>query len=187
MNGPPSSGHDVITGSSSRRTSEVTRSTTGPPDARRVPTLSSSRPTSRASHSFAAVGGSSVSARCTRRLISCSGRVPNASSARRAVPNRLVTSRNRDPLTFVKSSAGPPAAITRRWISATSRWGSTDASTVTMALSRRSRSMNERKSGNTVLTTKNATFAIFAAFAVHRVSFRYLMRCGVSAAAPRRR
>ena len=39
------------------------------------------------------VGGSSVSASSTRRRISRSGRSPNASSARRAVPNRLVTSR----------------------------------------------------------------------------------------------
>ena len=55
------------------------------------------RPMSRAPQSFAGVGGSSVSARCTRRLIKASGRVPNASSARRAVPNRFVTSGNRRP------------------------------------------------------------------------------------------
>ena len=42
------------------------------------------------------------------------------------------------PLTLVNSSAGPPAAITRRWISATSRCGSTGASTVTRSSSRRS-------------------------------------------------
>ena len=41
--------------------------------------------------------------------MSASGRVPNASSARRAVPNRFVTSGNDAPFTRVKSSAGPPA------------------------------------------------------------------------------
>ena len=39
--------------------------------------------------------------------MSASGRVPNASSARRAVPNRFVTSGNDAPFTRVKSSAGP--------------------------------------------------------------------------------
>ena len=82
---------------------------------------------SRAPHSFAGVGGSSVSARWTRRLMNASGRVPNASSARRAVPNRLVTSGKSAPFTLVNSSAGPPAAITRRWISAASRLASTGA------------------------------------------------------------
>ena len=113
-----------------------------------MPTLSSSRPTSRAPHSLPGVGGRSVSASSTSRLISRSGRSPNASSARRAVPNRLVTSRKSAPVTLVKSSAGPPAAITRRWISAASRCGSTGASTVTMSSSRRSWSMNARRSGN---------------------------------------
>ena len=69
---------------------------------------------SRAPHSFAGVGGNNVSARWTRRLMNASGRVPKASSARRAVPNRLVTSGKSAPFTFVNSNAGPPAAITRR-------------------------------------------------------------------------
>ena len=111
--------NDVIAGSWLRRTSLTVRSRTGASLTFRVPTFSNSRPTSRAPQSFAGVGGSSVSARCTTRLISRSGRSPNAISARRAVPNRLVTSRNREPLTFVNRSAGPPAAMTRRWISAT--------------------------------------------------------------------
>ena len=57
------------------------------------------------------------------------GRRPKASSARRAVPNRLVTSGSSAPRTRVNSSAGPPAAITRRWISAASSRASTSAST----------------------------------------------------------
>ena len=48
MNGPPSSGHVVIAGSRSSRTSLVTTSVTGPPEPRFRPTLSRSRPTSRA-------------------------------------------------------------------------------------------------------------------------------------------
>ena len=113
------------------------------------PTRRRSIATSRAPHSFAGVGGSSVSARWTSRLISCSGRSPNASSARRAVPNRLVTSGKSAPLTLVKSSAGPPAAMTRRWISAASRWASTGAATSTRSSSRRRRSRKARRSGNT--------------------------------------
>ena len=97
MNGPPSSGQHVSTGSrrGRRRGDDLGDRARAPP---LVPTLSSSPPTSRAPHSFAGVGGSSVSARCTSRLISRSGRVPNASSARRAVPNRFVTSGNAAPL-----------------------------------------------------------------------------------------
>ena len=119
MNGPPSSGHDVMAGSWS--SAAGTRLwTTGASVTRFMPTFSSSRPTSRAPHNVDGVGGRIVSARWTSRLIRRSGRSPNASSARRAVPNRLVTSRNGEPATLVNSSAGPPAAITRRWISATS-------------------------------------------------------------------
>ena len=39
---------------------------------------------------------------------------PERTLARRAVPNRFVTSGNDAPFTRVKSSAGPPPAITRR-------------------------------------------------------------------------
>ena len=70
--------------------------------------------------------------------MNASGRVPNASSARRAVPNRFVTSGKSAPFTFVNSNAGPPAAITRRWISAASSFGSTGALISTSSRSRRS-------------------------------------------------
>ena len=75
-----------------------------------------------------------------------SGRCPKASCARRAVPNRLVTSGKSAPRTLVNSSAGPPAAITRRCISATSRCGSTGVSTTTRSPSPRSRRRKLRKS-----------------------------------------
>ena len=150
MNGPPSSGQVVSAGSASRRTSSVTTAVTGPRAARFSPTRSSSNPTSRAPQSLAGVGGSTVSTSSTRRRISRNGRSPNASSARRAVPNRLVASGNAEPRTFVNSSAGPPAAMTRRWTSAASRCGSTGAATSTRSPSRRSRSRNARRSGKLI-------------------------------------
>ena len=42
---------------------------------------------------------------------------------RASVPNRLQSMGNRQPTTLVRSSAGPPARKTRRWISAASRLG----------------------------------------------------------------
>ena len=98
---------DVMIGSRSSRTSDVTTSRTGPAASLRVPTFSRSSPMSRAPQSFAGVGGSMVSARCTTRLMNWSGRVPNASSARLAVPNRFVASGKSAPFTFVNSKAGP--------------------------------------------------------------------------------
>ena len=88
MNGPPSSGQQVITGGSSRRTSVVTTSTTGPATRRDPDPEQLAADVARAPQ-LAGVGGSSVSARCTSRLISCSGRVPNASSARRGGPEQV--------------------------------------------------------------------------------------------------
>ena len=114
INGPPSSGQHVKAGKSSRFTSLVITSVTGPRVFGTVPMRSKEPATSLASHNLEAVGGNSVSARPTSRLISCSGRVPNANSARRDVPNKFVTSGNDALVTFVNNSAGPPAAITRR-------------------------------------------------------------------------
>ena len=57
----------------------------------RVPIRRSEPATSRASQSFPGVGGMIVSASSTTRRMNSSGRVPKASSARRAEPNRLVT------------------------------------------------------------------------------------------------
>ena len=71
-----------------------------------------------------------------KRLINRSGRRPNASSVRRDVPKRLVTGGNAAPRTFVNSNAGPPAAITRLWISATSWSASTGVSTTARSPSR---------------------------------------------------
>ena len=66
--------------------------------------------------------------RALRNEIRRCGLSPNASCARRAVPNRFVTIGKSAPVTFRNTRAGPPAAITRRWISAASWTGSTGAS-----------------------------------------------------------
>src|SRR6185369_414777 len=49
------------------------------------------------------------------------------------------------PLTRVNNNAGPPSAITRRWISASSRYGSTSALIVMISFSLLSRSRNVRR------------------------------------------
>ena len=64
--------------------------------------------------SFPRVGGrQSIGRRAISRTI-CSGFGPNAIPIRRAVPNKLVTRGKLAPLTDLKSSAGPPSAMTRR-------------------------------------------------------------------------
>ena len=97
-NGPPSSGQQVSTGSRSSRTS-LRHDLRHRPAGRAASGRSAAPPpaTSRAPQSLAGVGGSSVSASSTRRRISRPGRRPKASSARRAVPNRFVTSGSSEP------------------------------------------------------------------------------------------
>jgi hypothetical protein len=92
-------------------------------------------------HSFFGVGGSASSGRAAMRCTTSSGRSPNASWTRRAVPKRLVTAGNAAPRGRLNRIAGPPAAMTRRWTSAISSRGSTSASTSTSSPSalRRSR------------------------------------------------
>ena len=51
------------------------------------------------------------------------------------------------PFTRLKRRAGPPSAITRRWTSASSRYGSTSTGIVTISFSRSNRSRNERRFG----------------------------------------
>ena len=144
--GPPSSGQHVSTGSRSSRGVSAHFSITAPARRRFIPMRAAPFSTSRALHSFAAVGGSAVCASSTARLMNGAALRPNARSARRAVPNRFVTSGKSAPFGFVKRSAGPPAAITRRWISAASRRGSTGASTTARSPSARSASRNDRRS-----------------------------------------
>ena len=125
-NGPPSSGQQVRTGRRSRRTSVLhdlrDRARGG---CRRVPTRAASREHVARLPELAGVGGRRVCASSASRRTRRSGRRPKASSARARVPKRFVTSGKSAPRTFVKRSAGPPAAITRRWISAASRRAST--------------------------------------------------------------
>src|SRR5690606_20744110 len=86
-------------------------------------------------------------------------RSPNASRARAAVPKRLVTSGKSAPSTLRKSRAGPPAAMTRRWISATSSRADTGAVTSTRSPSRRRRASRERRSGS-VADTGSAAVSV---------------------------
>ena len=74
------------------------------------------------------------------------GFAPNASSRRFFVPKRFVTTGKSAPFGRLKRSAGPPASITRRWISGISSRGSTSASTTARSFSLRSASRKARRS-----------------------------------------
>ena len=113
-------------GRAARRT--VTTSVTGPARRRVVPDpqqLAAPRRGHPTACRASAAAASRPAATMRRSAAGDAGRTP--APARRGVPNRLVTSGNAAPFTLVNSSAGPPAAITRRWISATSSTGSTGA------------------------------------------------------------
>ena len=154
MKGPPSSAHVFRAGKRSSRASPVTTSDTGPRRPRLTPIRHRSPATSRAPHNLAGVGGSAVSTSSTSRRINRCGRSPNASSARRAVPNRFVTRGKSASMTFENNSAGPPAATTRRWISATSRTRSTGTVTSIRSRSCLNRVKNARKSGKAIGTVR---------------------------------
>ena len=128
---PPSSGQHVSTGRRSSRTSEVMLSTIGPcrdPAAPDLEQLESN------------VAGVPQPGRARREqllgqlndppdqshgpLTECHLRPPRRAKQVGDQPEIR-------PITLVNRSAGPPAAMTRRWISATSSRGSTGASTVT--------------------------------------------------------
>src|SRR5256885_7646775 len=111
----------------------------------RVPSFRKSRTRDRCFHSSDRFGGRSDSATLTSCLMNCSGFGPNALSILFAVPKRFVTTGKRLPFTRLNKSAGPPCSITRRWISASSKYGSTSASMVTRSFSRRRRSRKERR------------------------------------------
>ncbi len=94
------------------RTSSVTTSVDQSATATFEPDLQQLHADVAGPQSLAGVGGMMVSTSSTIRLINWRGRSPKASSARRAVPNRLVTSGKSAPVTLRKTSAGPLAAIT---------------------------------------------------------------------------
>ena len=75
-------------------------------------------------HSFPTVGGRIVSGQLDEALDQALRALAERQPPR-AAPSRRDSSRGGTPTpaTLVKSSAGPPAAITRRWISAASSWG----------------------------------------------------------------
>ena len=77
-----------------------------------------------------------------------------AGAARRA--EQVGDSGKRAPLTFVNSSAGPPAAITRRWISAASWLASTGAVISTRSRSRRRWSRKDRRSAKPAVIVSGA-------------------------------
>jgi len=143
---PPSRGQVLSAGSSDSRGGCCTVSQTGPEPSRFIPTFASARNRSRSFHSLPIVGGISSSGSFAARRMSSLGLDPNASSTRRADPKRFVTSGNFAPRGLRKRIAGPFAAMTRRWTSATSRSGSTSASISISSPSRLSTSRNARKS-----------------------------------------
>ena len=71
---------------------------------------------------------------------------PKARHIRRSVPNWLISSGCREPLTFSNRSAGPPALTMRSTISVISRSGSTSAATRTSSPSRSSSAIHSRRS-----------------------------------------
>src|SRR5688572_22338260 len=145
--GPPSSGQLVMIGSRSSAKSLDTTCVIGPDGRSRVPSRASWATRSRSCQSVPSPGGAPRWARAASLRTTSSGRRPNARSTRPCVPNRFVTSGTSAPFTLVKRSAGPPAAITRRWISATSRRASTGTAIVARSPSRRSWSRYARRSG----------------------------------------
>ena len=126
--GPPSECQEVSKGSSVSFGGALWTSRIGPFCIVLVPTLSPSNIRLRIDQILSRLGGISVSAARTISFTNCCGLFPKASSMRRFVPNRLVTTGNWLLATLVNSRAGPPWAITLRCISAISRYGSTWAS-----------------------------------------------------------
>src|SRR5918996_507942 len=146
MNGAGSPGQQCWIGSASRsgsRTSswQAPRETVfGIESARR---LSFPRPlTFSTSPCGGCISITSSSFRATASRLSA----PNARHMRLSVPNWLMSSGRSEPFTFLKRSAGPPPLTTRSVISVISRYGSTSASISTSSPSRRSRSIQERRS-----------------------------------------
>ncbi len=148
-NDPPSLGQVNSAGSWSRSTSSPVRTTscTGPsftffggtcviapsfPNASRTPTNP--------------CGSSGFSSPPIRSEISAYDFRPRAFSSRRSVPYTFIASGMRDPRTFSKRSAGPPAFCTRSTISPTSRYGSTSALMRFRSPSRSSALSRERRS-----------------------------------------
>jgi hypothetical protein len=104
MNGPPSSGHDTSWGSSETR--HVCAST-GPRARNRGRIRSAVSGTPRYRHGRRASAPGSV--RSSTSLRTAASVSLNMNRARSSVPNRLLTIGNLHPITFEKSSAGPPA------------------------------------------------------------------------------
>ena len=130
MNGPPSSGQQVMIGSASRSGGSSTISWQGPLRTvfGRESASDFSLPSAR-SLSAMPSGGVISSTLWTRSPSSSSDSTPNAMHIRRSLPNWLIRSGSLLPRTFENSSAGPPARVTRSVISVISRWGSTSAVT----------------------------------------------------------
>src|SRR3954451_17561677 len=80
------------------------------------------------------------------RPTSSSDEAPKPRHIRRSVPNWLISSGCRAPLTFSKRRAGPPALTTRSLISVISRSGSTSAETRTSSPSRSRSAIQARRS-----------------------------------------
>ena len=156
MKRPPSRGHVLSAGSRDMRGGLSTICVIGPLPRSLAPTRASDASNLRLAHSFPSVGGISSSGSRATSAIKRSGQRPKARSTRDFVPKRLVTSGKSQPRTRRNESAGPPAAITRRWISATSSSQSTSASIVTSSPAWRSPSRKTRRSAaEEVMSGKN--------------------------------
>ena len=149
MYGPPSSGQHCMIGSRSRSGSVITTSWQAPePTIFGFESFSVRRPVAAASSTAERPFGgcSSSNTPATRSRTSSSDPTPSARHIRRSVPNWLISTGIAEPLTLRNSSAGPPAFMVRSAISVISRCGSTSAVISASSPSRRSSSIQSRRS-----------------------------------------
>ena len=146
-NGPPSSGQHVRIGSRSRSGSSSHTSWQGPSFTILDENDASSRSLPRAFILATTPWGGCRSISDSMRSPRASRlSVPSAMHMRRSVPNWLISTGSRLPVTLVNSSAGPPALETRSAISVISRTGSTGASMRTSSPLFSRRAIHSRRS-----------------------------------------
>ena len=149
MNGAGSSGQQRMIGRRSRSTSSPVRTISWQAAFETVfgaeSAIDLSVPSFR-TLSTSPCGGVSSSTSSSFAATSSRRSTPNARHIRRSVPNWLIRSGSREPLTFSKSSAGPPDLTTRSVISVISSSGSTSAVTRTSSSSRSRSAIHSRRS-----------------------------------------
>src|SRR5215203_498126 len=100
-------------------------------------------------------GGCISSTPPTRAATASSDGASNALHIRLSVPNWLISSAWRVPLTFSNRSAGPPDLTTRSTISVISRSASTSAATRTSSPSRSRRAIHSRRSAGAAICSQS--------------------------------